>query len=99
MDNVKKFSCGNCDDAFEAYPPDDVYIKARVKECNVCKYLKLTQIKRIVECKNCNHSNILYWHFSALHTVGEHNEAEKRRDASLNEKLNSPLDNINVNKD
>ena len=83
MTDCKKFSCSNCNHFFEAYPPDDVYTKARVKECFICKHTKKTQIKRTVECENCDHQNILYWHTQYLHTVGEEKTAKINRDKEL----------------
>ena len=90
LDNVKKYSCSNCNEAFDAYPPDDIYTRAKIIECYVCKYLTRVQIKRIVECKNCDHPNILYWHMERLHTVGEHNDAKRKRAEASGLDLVSP---------
>mgnify|MGYP001213335338 FL=1 len=83
MTDVKKYSCSNCNKMIEAYPPDDVYTKAMIKKCFTCQYNKKTIIERIVECENCDHQNIFYWHQPFFHTVGETQIAKANRNKEL----------------
>jgi len=82
MSNVKKFSCSNCNEPYEAYPPDDVFTKAMIKKCFVCRYLNRVTIERSVECENCSQQNVIFWHPDYLHTNGEKELAQINRDKS-----------------
>ncbi len=54
-EKVRKYSCKNCGQPFEAYPPDDVHTHANVLDKG-SDWIELTS-----ECKNCKFKNILYW--------------------------------------
>lgn len=55
-EKVKKFSCLNCGNPFDAYPPDDSHDTASRNEGEYEDKIKVNYI-----CKECKNVNTIYW--------------------------------------
>lgn len=52
----RNFSCVNCGNPYEAYPPNDENNIATQTPCN-----RNDSIEIKYECDNCNHINAIHW--------------------------------------
>lgn len=53
---TKKFSCVKCGELIEVHAPDSVH-KTASRRDETCGH----SVKVEHKCKNCGHSNIIYW--------------------------------------
>jgi len=78
--NPKRYSCKQCGDPFDAYPPDDYYTYAMIKKCFVCDALGLGKhVERNYECNGCDTKNTVYWYYDHEHTRIEIINAQSKR--------------------
>jgi len=59
MWRVRIFSCPECGNAYEAYPPDDNHTTASLEEP---KEVEGSVIKIVHDCEKCKHPITLYWY-------------------------------------
>jgi len=55
----RSFSCPECGNPYEAYPPDDLHTTASLEEP---KDASGSVIKIVHDCLNCKHPITVYWH-------------------------------------
>ena len=58
----RKYACKNCNQPFEAIPPDDAHTYASLEPCSDGDSIPI-----IYDCDNCNNRTTIYWD---KHNVG-----------------------------
>ena len=56
MSELRVFSCTQCGQGYEASPPDDIHMVAKMRECP-----KYDSIRIPHSCENCGNLNVIYW--------------------------------------
>jgi hypothetical protein len=77
---TRQYACRQCGVPYDALPPDDIYTVARSGLCRYCVFGHNISRRLVYECQNCNHRNVLFWHFSGGHDQDEVYEIDNLED-------------------
>lgn len=68
MAKKKTFSCQNCGESYDAYPPDDIHDSASIEEQYAKEHATGSVISIPYTCINlpCDNVNTLYWYHQKI---------------------------------